>query len=310
MKKRIILILLFVLLLSGCSVKKDKKYRVVTTNFAAYDFAKKVFKDDASISLIVKPGQSIHGFDPSAKDVIEIKEADLFIYNGGESDEWIEDIKLDDKKTFVMSKYADKLAEDEKLSGLYEDDEHAHEHDHDEEEAFDEHIWTSIRNSVKIIKALGDKAAKDLGDTKYQKNASDYILELENLDNKMDKMIKAAPIKELIVADKFPFIYFAKDYGLTYTAAFPGCFEETEVNAKQLTKIIERVKELNINNIFYIDGSSRKVSSLVAKETGAKEALLHSAHFITKDEFAKGISYLDIMNDNYETLKKALYEVN
>ena len=150
--------------LCGCtSPEKSEssgKLKVIVTIFPAYDFARQVFGDTADVKMLLKPGQESHSYDPSAKDIVEISGCDLFVYNGGESDQWVESVlkSAPEVETFRMTD-AVSLLDEEVTEGM----QNAGEHDHDEEEhedEYDEHVWTSPDNASAIVKALGKRAAE------------------------------------------------------------------------------------------------------------------------------------------------------
>ncbi len=311
MKKIKVLIIAFLLLfpLTGCVAKKEElaKLHIVSTSFPGYDFARAITKeaDDVEVSMLINPGMEVHDFDPAPKDIVKIKESDIFIYVGGDSDEWIEDIleDLDSSQTKVI-KLMDlvDMKEEEHVEGMEE-----HEHEHDEIE-YEEHVWTSPMNVISIINKLKEEIKKMDSKNKesYEKNANEYIEKLENIDKDIKDLVQNAKRKELIFGDRFPLLYFVKEYGLSYYAAFPGCSEQTEASPKTISFLVKKVKEDGIPVVFHIELSSGKIAATIAEETGAKVLEFHSAHNISKSDFDKGITYVDIMKKNIEALKQAL----
>lgn len=306
MKKSFILIVIIFLMLTGCNKKEDNsKFKVVASNYVAYDFAKNIVKDYGDVELLIKAGQDLHSYDPSAKDIIDIKEADLFIYNGGESDEWVEKLNLDSNKTFIMIDHAITLEEDEKLVELYENHDH-HEHDH----SVDEHVWMSPKNAYLISKSLKDKIYELTKNENVIKQGDKFLRDLVTLDKNYQERLKEYAGRTILVADRFPFLYLMKEYNLKYIAAFPGCFDETEVNAKHFANMINYVKKNNIQYVYHIDGSSKKVSNALVNETNTKELLLHSIQSMTKDEIKDNVSYIKLMNQNLNNLIQGLNNDN
>ena len=306
--------------------KNEKKYSVISTSFPGYDFAKAVAKNtDVSVRMLLKPGAESHTFEPTPQDIMAIKSSNLFLYVGGDSDEWVKKIlnEIDPNKTKVL-KLVDlvKTKEEELVEGMEEDhheeDEDHHDkdhHEHDKKEAkdekeaeVDEHVWTSLRNAKEITKKISAEIAKIDKDekTKFEKNTKAYEEKLDDLDKRFSEMIKKAKRKEIIVGDRFPLRYFVDDYGLKYYAAFPGCSEQTEANAKTISFITKKVKEDKIPAIFKIELSKGLIAETIAKETGAKVYELHSAHNISERDFETGVTYADLMERNYSVLEKAL----
>ena len=306
--------------------KNEKKYSVISTSFPGYDFARAVAKNtDVSVRMLLKPGAESHTFEPTPQDIMAIKSSKLFLYVGGDSDEWVKKIlnEIDPNKTKVL-KLVDlvKTKEEELVEGMEEDhheeDEDHHDkdhHEHDKKEAkdekeaeVDEHVWTSLRNAKEITKKISAEIAKIDKDekTKFEKNTKAYEEKLDGLDKRFSEMVKKAKRKEIIVGDRFPLRYFVDDYDLKYYAAFPGCSEQTEANAKTISFITKKVKEDKIPAIFKIELSKGLIAETIAKETGAKVYEFQSAHNISERDFEAGVTYADLMERNYSVLEKAL----
>lgn len=296
--------------LTGCN-KNDKsdKLTIISTSFPGYDFARAITKDskNVEVKMLLKPGAESHDFEPTPQDIKNIKNSDIFIYVGGDSDEWIEDVldDIDTDKTKVvrLMDLVDTVEEDV-IEGMEE-----HEEDEEEEEAeYDEHVWTSPINAITITNKLKDEVVKIDKDNKelYEKNASNYVNELTNIDNEIKDIVKNGKRKEIIFGDRFPLRYFVDEYGLSYYAAFPGCSEQTEASAKTISFLINKVKEDKIPVVFHIELSSGKIANAIAKETGTKVLEFKTAHNISQKDFDAGVTYVDIMKDNIKVLKEAL----
>lgn len=298
--------------LTGCAIStnqensdsNDEKIRVVAVNFPQYDFVRQLAGDLVDLKLLVQPGTEVHDYDPSPQDLIAVQECDLLIYVGGESDSWVEDIlgstELSQDKVFSMMDCVDKYFE-ETQEGMTE-------HEGEEEEEYDEHIWTSPKNAIKIVDAICEKlsAIDSENASTYEKNRLDYVRSLSTLDNHIEEIVANAEEKTLIFGDRFPFLYFVRAYGLDYYAAFPGCSEDSEPTAATLSFLIDKVKEEKISTVFYIEQSDQKTADIICEETGAKKLLFHSCHNVTKSEFDEGVTYLQLMEKNVENLREAL----
>lgn len=305
MRKFLLIICLFVVSLTGCSKdNKSDKLTIISTNFVGYDFARAIVGDnDADISMLLKPGSEIHDYEPTPKDIINIKNSDIFIYVGGESDEWIDDIidsiDLNKTKVIKMMDFVD-LVYEEDVEGMEVEDE--------EEEEYDEHIWTSPINAIKIVEALSSKIIDSDNDNKssYEENTNKYVDELKNIDSKFQDVVENSKRHELIFGDRFPLRYFVDEYDLSYYAAFPGCSSATEASAKTISFLVNKVKSDSIPVVLKIELSSGKIAKAISDETGAKVLEFNAAHNISKSDFDAGITYVDIMNKNIEVLKEAL----
>ena len=309
---------------------EQKKYSVVSTSFPGYDFARAVTKNtNISTKMLVKPGAETHTYEPTPQDIIDIKNADMFIYVGGDSDTWVKKIlkDVDTKKTHVV-KLVDLVltVNEEIVEGMEDEDEHDHEHDHDhshshehdhdhdhkhdhdeEEEGpeIDEHVWTSPKKAMEIVKKIA-KVASEIDaaeETKINDNAEKYVAEIAQVDKDLHQAIDGK-ISEIVVADRFPFRYFADEFGLKYAAAFSGCSEQTEASAKTISFLINKVKQDKIKKIYKIELSNGKIAETVSKDTGAEVLELHSAHNVTADDFSRGVTYVDLMKRNLLALSK------
>ena len=309
MKKIFILLLIVISSLTiGCSNDNEEtKYTIISTSFPGYDFARAVIKDvdDISVKMLLKPGSETHDFEPTPQDIIDIQNCDIFIYVGGESDEWIDNIldDIDTSKTKII-KLMDEVSlyEEEITEGMESEEEE------EEEIEYDEHIWTSPINAIKIINKIKEEIINiDKDNTEmYETNSNNYIEQLTDIDKQIREVVDNAKRKELVFGDRFPLRYFVEEYGLTYHAAFPGCSEQSEASAKTITYLINYVKDNNIPVVFHIELSNGKIADTIAEETGAKVLEFNTVHNITKKDFDDGLTYVDYMKKNIEVLKEAL----
>ena len=297
---------------TGCGKQENSdKLTIIATSFPSYDFARAVVKDSDNIEvkMLLKPGSEMHDYEPTPQDIKNIKNSKLFIYVGGESDEWVQnvinDLDIEKSKTIKLMDLVN-LKEEELIEGMEEEKDHD-EHEH-EEVLYDEHVWTSLDNAITIINRLKDEIIKIDNNNKdlYEKNASSYTEEISKLDLNIKEVLNNSKRKELIFGDRFPLRYFTDQYNLTYYAAFPGCSEQTEASAKTISFLINKVKTDDIPVIFHIELSSGKIAETISKETGAKVLEFNSAHNISQKDFDSGKTYVDIMKDNIEVLKEAL----
>lgn len=190
------------------------------------------------------------------------------------------------------------------------DSEFHNEDSEEEHEETDEHIWTSPVNEIIMTEKICETLSKALPEEKenFQKNAESYISQLKELDNEFRTIVENANINEIIFADKFPLQYFAKEYGLKYYAAFPGCGSDMEPSAKTIAFLVDKIKEDNIKAVFYLELSSHIVADAIETDTGAKPLQFNSCHNITQKQFDSGVTYVDLMKENVNNLKIALGE--
>lgn len=307
--KILLVLILGIVLVTGCNIKPKtaNKHTIMVTNFPCYDIARALTKDtNIEVKMLLKPGAEIHDFEPTPQDIINIQKSGMFIYVGGESDEWINDVLKDiDASSTKLIKLVDlvDLKEEEIVEGM-----EAEEEEDEEEEEYDEHVWTSPINMITMINNIKDDVINldSSNKDKINTNASNYIKELETIDSKIKEVVKTAKRKELIFGDRFPLRYFVDEYNIKYYAAFPGCSEQTEANAKTISYLINKVKKDKVPVVLKIELSTGNIANTIAKETNTKVLEFNTAHNITQDDFDKGITYIDIMNNNIEVLKEAL----
>ena len=308
-KSYLFIVAIICVLLIGCGKDKNTyKYNIVVTNYPAYDFTRAVIKDvdDINVKMLLKPGVETHDYEPTPQDIISIKNSDLFIYIGGESDSWIDNVLKDkdkDKTRIVRLMDIVELYEEETVEGMEEEPK-----EDEEEIEYDEHIWTNPINAIKIINYLKEEIKKiDLNNyNEYEKNSNNCIDQLSEIDSEIKNIVNSSKRKEIVFGDRFPLRYFVEEYGLSYKAAFPGCAHETEASAKTISYLIDYIRDNNIPVVFHIELSNKKIAETIAKETNAKVLEFHSAHNISKNDFEKGLTYIDFYKKNIESLKEAL----
>lgn len=283
---------------------------VVATTFAPYDFARQLVGDMGTVSMLLPPGSESHSYEPTPKDILEIQNADVFIYVGGESDAWVTDVleSVGEGVRAVTLMDCVELLEEETVEGM-EAEVHDHEHGEEGHEAeYDEHVWTSPRNAAliceKIAAALCE--ADPANASVYNANLAVYSAELAKLDAAFTGIVADGARKTIIFADRFPLLYFARAYGLTYYAAFPGCSEDAEPSAATVAFIIDKVREEDIPVVFHVELANEDMADIVCDETGAVKRQFNACHNVTRAQFNAGVTYLDLMWENTEVLKEAL----
>ena len=283
----------------GTAAKNDKP-SVVTTNFASFDFTREIAKDKWDITMLLSPGEESHTFEPTVSDIQKIKNADIFIYGGGESDFWVETILSSaDMSDCTVIKM---MSITENLHAIHQSEEDAHSHSHDEE--YDEHVWTSVKNAKIITERITEALAEKDNNNKefYNNNLASYTEELTLLSEKFTLLSTEANGKAFIIADRFPLAYLFAEFSLNYDAAFPGCSAQSEVNPVKLAELRERIETENINTVFKVDISTGTVAFSLSESTGAEVETLYSCHNISKEDFEKGEGYVTLMTKNYERL--------
>ncbi len=273
--------------------------RVVATDFPCYDFARQLVQDRGEVTMLIHPGVEVHSYEPSPSDILLIGQADLFVYIGGEGDAWAENILSGfdggAPACLRMMETVELLEE--------EGDEHAH-----EAPEYDEHIWTSPKNAVRMVRALSDALCALDPENKdaFESAASEYAGRIAEIDAAFEETVKGGVRRELVFADRFPFLYFARAYDLDCAAAFHSCTADTEPTPQTVMELIQRIEQDDIPVIYTIEMSTQAIARTIAEETGARILTMHSLQTVTQDEFDGGESYVSLMWKNVEALQEGL----
>jgi zinc transport system substrate-binding protein len=298
---------------------KESKLSVVTTIFPEFSWAKSILGDQTNsvdLALLIKNGIDLHSFKPTAQDIAKIASADMVIYVGGESDEWIEKaLEATPKKgrteINLMKVLGDRVKAEEVVEGMQAEEEHEHHH-HDEEVENDEHVWLSLKNAEIIVNKIAEELSKlDAAHaTVYKQNADAYIAQIQSLDKEYREAVNGAARKTVLFGDRFPFRYLVDDYGIKYYAAFVGCSAESEASFETIAFLAGKMDAESLPVIFTIENSNDKIAKTVlAASKNSKSAQIlsiNSMQSITEAQIAGGIDYLSLMKSNLDVLKKAL----
>jgi zinc transport system substrate-binding protein len=287
--------------------KSGGKLEIIATIFPQYDFARAIAGDRANVTMLVRPGAEIHSFEPTPKDIISIRNAGAFIYIGGESDAWVEEIlesvDTSGMRVIRLMDYVDTVDE-EVVEGMQPE-----EGEEEEEEEKDEHIWTSPKNAMKLIEAIANElsVADPANADYYKSNAKGYIAGISEVDGEFKALVGGAKRKTVVFGERFPFRYFTDEYGLDYRAAFPGCSTESDCSAATMAYLVRTVRDEKIPVVYTIELSNGNIARAIAEQTGAEVLTLQSCHNLTKADFEAGETYLSLMKKNVPNLRKGLY---
>ncbi|MBR3249235.1 MAG: zinc ABC transporter substrate-binding protein [Clostridia bacterium] len=302
------------LLIKGRDIKKDNsgKIKIISSNFASYDFLRAIIGDnnDVELTFLIGPGKDPHSYDPTAQDLISIQKSDLFVYIGGEMENWADKVldAIDSNTTekICIADFVDTI-EEKDVDGAEKEE---NEHDEEKNGAYDEHIWTSPSNAIKMVDAL-EKAMEKIDNSnskKYKENSEKYIAQIKDVDNKIQNIVNNKVRDRLVFGDKMPMQYFIDYYKLKVSSAFNGCSTEIDPSASTIAYLENKVKEENIPVVLYIELNPGKVASIIANEAGdnCQAMQIQALHNVSLDDFNNGETWVSLMSRNIDVLKKAL----
>ena len=291
----------------------EEKIRIVTTIFPEYDWVREILgdkADSAEITMLLDNGVDLHSYQPTADDLIKLSDCDLFVYVGGESDEWVEDAlksaaSKDRKVIHLLDALGDSVKEEETVEGMQEEEEDQ------EEKEYDEHVWLSLKNAKTLVGAISAALQEIDPDNKdtYAANADAYGQKLSALDGEYQAAVDAATYKTLLFGDRFPFRYLVDDYGLSYYAAFAGCSAESEASFETVSFLARKVDEGKLPCVLTIEGKNHKIAETIVQNTAGKNQkilTMDSMQSTTSQDVARGTTYLSLMAKNLDVLKQAL----
>lgn len=313
----VFLLLGLLVMLCACGAQPGRqqpesgKLKVVTTIFPPYDFARQLGGDLVEVTMLAAPGTEAHDFVPTLTDINAIAQCDLFLYVGGTTDAWAEDALASlgeaAPRSLAMCGLV-QTVEEQPLEGMQAEHE---DHDHDHEEEMDEHVWTSPRNAIALCRGIAEAMQELDPDNRavYATGCERYCARLEALDQAFADVMAGSVRRTVVFADRFPFRYLADELGLNCYAAFAGCSSDTEPSLATIAFLTEKVQSEQLPVVFYIEFSDQTLADTICAATGAQKLLLHSCHNVSPEDFAAGVTYLDLMNRNVENLKTAVQDV-
>lgn len=331
--------MMLVILFSGCAsgggpaAEEGGKIQILCTSFPLYDWTRQITagcEDHIEVLLLMDQGTDSHNYQPTTDDIVRISEADIIVCVGGESDRWMEGVMTSvpkerrDAQRYIalMEVLESSLREEEHVEGMQEDADGQTYGEHDGREVeekdmdvteYDEHIWLSVRNASVCVQAIAaavmDKDPDQDDNQTMAENAESYLAELESLDGQYESMVSEAPLDRVLFADRFPFLYLMKDYGLEYDAAFPGCSTETEASFEMVIFLAGRLDEYDLPAVLVMEDGNQRIAETVIANTADKDQeilALNSMQSVTSADIAQGVTYLSVMQENLAVLRTAL----
>lgn len=313
MRRMFVIAAVFALSFSaGCSGKSGEKgVRVTATIFPLYDFAREVGGERVSVRMMLPPGAEAHTYEPSPADIVRLNESDLFIYIGEAMEPWAEEIlrsvrneklrvvEASDGITLIKSGHGEETG----ALGERRGDKSDHHHGW-----YDPHVWLDFSNDIKIVNMIADRLCEidSVGSAYYRERAAAYSKKLSALDAEYSTAFGKCSLKTIIYGGHFAFGYMAERYGISYVSPYRGFSPDAEPSPGDVAALADKVRKTGAGYIFYEELADPKVAKVISAETGCGMLMLHGAHNLSKDEFAAGERFIDIMYKNLEKLKKGL----
>ncbi|MGI6020417.1 MAG: metal ABC transporter solute-binding protein, Zn/Mn family [Lachnospiraceae bacterium] len=302
-----VILALFVLAGCGSPSGRDDNFKVVTTVYPLYDWAINLTRGTGTdVEYLIDSGVDLHSFKPTASDLVAISECDVFIFIGGESDEWVSDalasIDSDVEIINLSEKLSDTMLTEETKEGM--------ESDMEEGEELDEHIWLSPVMAKRACGAMSDAFSKADPENEafYAEDLEEYLSDLDDLDNEYREAVRNAANRTQVFGDRFPFRYLFEEYGLDYYAAFSGCSAESEASFETIMFLAGKVDELGLKYIFQTENSDGTINRTISENTSGDQEILvlDSMQSASENGLERNSDYISVMKNNLEVLKKAL----
>lgn len=312
-KTWIALMLALVVLLTGCGAvihiddHINEKPVIVCTLFPQYDFARQIYGNQAEVVMLLPPGTESHTFDPTPQDMVTIVNADLFIYTGDEMEPWAAEIvaSLDHTQVLDLSQYV-QLQEEQEHEHEDEEEADIHEHHH-HEHSYDPHYWLNLQNAAQMVETIGNQAELlGINKEEVQVQVETYKQQLLDMDTAFETLVRESDHDTIVFAGRFAYGYFISRYGLNYESVYDGCSAEADPSIYDMIHVIDYINDHQVSLVLYEELSNKRVAESIAEDTHVDLAQFSTGHNVTKEEFDQGITFLDIMEQNYSVLDRAL----
>lgn len=293
MKKRNIIIILAIILLivllivignlNRNETEKDDKVRIVTSFYPMYIMTLNITEGVENVEVENMADNQvgcIHDYTLTTSDLKKFENADIFVENGYGIENFSNNIIESYPNVKIIesaSKITDTIEEHEEINA---------------------HFWTSIDNYILQVREIADrlKELDNANEAKYEENASEYITKLENLKTKYKNELQNLNGKKVVSLNE-AFSYLFKFVGIEEELISTD-HEQSALSAEQVKNVIDIMNNENIKTIIIAENDDEQNATAIANETGAKIYRLKDG--MSGDGSIN--SYIDIMEDNLETL--------
>ncbi|MCM8813554.1 MAG: zinc ABC transporter substrate-binding protein [Candidatus Omnitrophica bacterium] len=297
----------YLLMLVSAVTAAEKKTAVIATIFPLYDFARAVGGEYISLSMLLPPGVEAHAFEPKPGDMLRIGGADIFVYAGRAMEPWVDELiqgvaapslrVVDASTGIAVAPAAEQAGEHAAHAG------HSHGQEH-----VDPHIWLDFDNAQTMVDTIAAalSAADPARRVDYAENARRYKERLQKLDSRFVEFFAQRGSTTIVYGGHAAFGYFSRRYGVSFVSPYRGFSPDAEPTPQNIIAMIKTVRRSGAKAVFYEEMIEPKVATIVARETGAELLLLHGAHNISKEQFAQAVTFIDLMEENLEQLRRGL----
>jgi zinc transport system substrate-binding protein len=277
-----------------------EKPEVVCSLFPLYEFARAVAGERADVSLLLPPGVEPHAWEPKASDLVAISKADLFLCVSQDLEPWAGDVvrgaARKGLKVMVATEGLDMIEQG-----------HPARHGEEGSRGRDPHVWLDLQLDQRIVARIAEalSAIDPAGEAYYRANAREYSEKLHVMDERYKETLARCRQRYLIVGGHSAFAYLARRYGLEQIPLY-GVSADSEPTPQRLAEVIETARAAKVKHIFFETLINPRLSRVVAEEIGAGTLVLNPGANLTAKEFAGGATFLSILGENLESLKKGL----
>lgn len=299
---------------SGCGTRKDDDgiLNILCTVFPVYDWVREITKgaDNIEVELLVDSGVDMHSYQPAAADIVKIASCDLFIYVGGASESWVEDVlKSTSAVDRSVLRLMDCLTDDMKI--CTDKHNHSESHLHENTDKYDEHVWLSLINASVFCSDIYRKIVEidPMSREQCLINKMDYTDALKELHFYYSDMFDKLPNETLVFGGRFPFAYLLDDFDIKHYAAFEGCSAESEASFETVVFLAGAIDDLGVSSVMTVKGDSDSIAKTIIQNTKTKNQqiiALDSMQSVTRKDIDGGATYFTIMQDNLDAIKVAL----
>jgi zinc transport system substrate-binding protein len=267
---------------AGCTGDEpDQRPTVVASFYPLAWAAEQIGGDSIDVVNLTPPGAEPHDVELTPRDIEKIQNADLVLYLGSGFQPALEHAVEGRSGPSLDLLHGQKL-----MTGADE-----------EQGAYDPHVWLDPSRFAAMVTRIGVQLHREPAATRL-------VARLEALDSELAAGLAHCRRHEMVTSHA-AFGYLAKRYGLQQLA-FTGLSPEAEPSPRDLEALVDEVKQSGATTVFFETLVSSRLADTVAREAGAKTAVLDPLEGLTEDEVAAGEDYVSVMRANLATLRAAL----